>query len=187
MRRLTRSALVAALALGLVALVPLTASAEDAIPKDTVLVHVTKDGKPLAAQSIKVIGVPPGGGEVSYGEQKTDAQGVATFHIPFRPGLVLTAYTTYEGVQYKGPEGSYAGSPKFGLALNPQGLREVRRRRHPRRPLLRAPEPPGGRARRRLPRLHRGALGGQRLPGHLRPQGRPGDPAARAASTTSTA
>ena len=117
MRRLTRSGLVAALALGLVALVPLTASAEDAIPKDTVLVHVSKDGKPLAAQTIKVIGVPPGGGEVSYGEQKTDAQGVATFHIPFRPGLVLTAYTTYEGVQYKGPEGSYAGSPKFGLAL----------------------------------------------------------------------
>jgi len=118
MNRLTRIVLVAGLALGLAALSPVAASAQDAIPKDTVRVHVSDAGKPVADQTIKVIGVPPGGGEVSYGEQKTGADGVATFHIPFRPGLALTAYTTYEGVQYKSAEETYAGSPKFGLALN---------------------------------------------------------------------
>lgn len=117
MRPVRSSSILSLLALAVLLLVGLPAAGQS-VPKDTVVVDVVESGKPVPNVDVKAVGVPPGGGEVGYGTQKTDANGRATFHVPFRPGLEMQAHVFFEGIEYKSEKESYAGSPANGLHLS---------------------------------------------------------------------
>ncbi len=107
--------------LGALLLLPLlsppAASAQSEGPPEAVTVKVLNDGKPVAGQQLRVIGEPPGGGQITFGEGKTDDAGLFLIQAPFRPGVVLFAEGTYEGVKYTSPQVAMAGAPGSGITL----------------------------------------------------------------------
>lgn len=110
-----RAILLGLSALGLTLGIPRPSAA--ASPPETITVVVTKEGTPVAGMRLRVIGEPPGGGQVTYGEGTTGANGELRVSVPFRPGLVLFAEGKYEGVSYHSEKLPLAGQPGAGLTL----------------------------------------------------------------------
>ncbi len=107
-----------AVQLVLLAVVAAGATAAAAAPKDTVVVTVTKDGKPAPGVDVRVLGEPPGGGEVAYGRAATDESGQVRIEVPYRVGLVLHAEARYDGILYKSEEATFGTDPNVGVELS---------------------------------------------------------------------
>ncbi|MDF1563323.1 MAG: hypothetical protein P1V51_09775 [Deltaproteobacteria bacterium] len=98
-------------------LLPLGALAQQDGPLEKVTVKVTQEGEPVAGLALRLIGEPPGGGQITYGEGTTDAAGLFVVDVPFRVGVVLFAEGRFDGVKFTSPEKAFAGQPGAGLSL----------------------------------------------------------------------
>ncbi len=117
MRRSARLLFAAAAGLAGLVAAGLGQPSEAAAPKDTVVVTVTENGKPAAGVDVRVLGEPPGGGEVEYGRASTGPDGRVSIQVPYRVGLVLHAEARYQDVLYKSSEASFGADPNLGVEL----------------------------------------------------------------------
>jgi len=91
--------------------------ADDTGTPEAVTVVVIQEGEAVEGMELRVVGEPPGGGEITYGKGKTDAAGEFSLMVPWKLGLQLWAEGEFDGVRYSSPKDSFAGNPGAGLVL----------------------------------------------------------------------